>query len=139
MVYFLKKWEGVLLPGHVFRAVPIGNGSRCRGDFFGFNLSLCVNKKTFMKRDDGEADAESRMSPAGTGRRDGAPLMTKSRFAFTGQRRTPADDRSRAGGDHDIEFIPDGDISKEDNSKESTRPKKSSDISYAERRGERGS
>ena len=52
MVYFLKKWEGVLLPGHVFRAVPIGNGSRCRGDFFGFNLSLCVNKKTFMKRDD---------------------------------------------------------------------------------------
>jgi hypothetical protein len=93
----------------------------------------------FTERLEGEAEAEPRMSPAGAGRRDGAPLMTKSRFAFTGQRSTPTDDRSRAGGDHDIEFIPDGDVSKEDNSKESTRPKKSSEISYAERRGERGS
>jgi hypothetical protein len=65
--------------------------------------------------------------------------MTKSRFAFTGQRSTTADDRRGAGGDHDIEFIPDGDVSKEDNSKERARPKKSSEISYAERRGERGS
>ena len=93
----------------------------------------------FTERDDGEADAESRMTPAGTGRRDGAPLMTKSRFAFTGQRRPAADTRPDRDGDGRIDFIPDGDASKEDKSRVSARPKKSSEISYAERRGERGS
>jgi hypothetical protein len=93
----------------------------------------------FTERHEGEWEAEPQMSPASAGRRDGAPLMTKSRFAFTGQRHTPADDRSGAGGNHDIEFIPDGDVSKEDNSRERARPKKSSEISYAERRGEKKS
>jgi len=93
----------------------------------------------FTERHESEAEAEPRVVPGGEGRRAGPPLMTRSRFAFTGQRHTPADDRSRAGTDHDIEFIPDGDVSKEDNAKERSRPKKSSEISYAERRGEKKS
>jgi hypothetical protein len=91
----------------------------------------------FTERHEGGAEAEPQRTPADIGRRAGAPLMTKSRFAFTGQRHTSTDDR--AGGDHHIEFIPDGDASKDEPSRKDSRMKKSSEISYAERRGERKS
>jgi hypothetical protein len=93
----------------------------------------------FTERHEGEAEEGATMEPAGTGRRAGPPLMTKSRFAFTGQRSAPADDRPRAGTDHHIDFIPDGDASKEETVRKDSRMKKSSEIPYAERRGERGS
>ena len=93
----------------------------------------------FTERREGEAEAEQQMTPAGTGRRAGPPLMAHSRFAFTGQRSAPADNRPDRGGDSRIDFIPDGDSSRKDTPSEERRPKKSSEISKAERRGERKS
>jgi hypothetical protein len=93
----------------------------------------------FTERHEGEADAASQRIPADTGRRAGPPLMTKSRFAFTGKRSAPADNRPDREGDSRIDFIPDGDSSRKDTPREERRPKKSSEISYAERRGERKS
>jgi len=93
----------------------------------------------FTERREGEADAAPQRIPADTGHRAGPPLMAKSRFAFTGQRSAPADNRPDREGDSRIDFIPDCDSSRKDTPGEDRRPKKSSEISYAERRGERGS
>jgi len=93
----------------------------------------------FTERREGEADAGPQRIPADTGRRAGPPLMTKSRFAFTGKRSASADNRPDREGDSRIDFIPNGDSSLKDTRGEDRRPKKSSEISYAERRGERGS
>jgi hypothetical protein len=93
----------------------------------------------FTEPHGGEEDAASQRIPSDTGRRAGPALMAKSRFAFTGQRSAPADNRRDREGDSRIDFIADGDAPKKDTSGEKTRTKKSSEISYAERRGERGS
>ena len=93
----------------------------------------------FTERREGEADAGAGGIPADIGRRAGPALMTKSRFAFTGKRSAPADNRSDREGDSRIDFIPDGDSSRKDTPGEENRPKKSSEISYAERRGNRKS
>jgi len=93
----------------------------------------------FSDRQEGEADSEPQRIPADTGRRAGPPLMTKSRFAFPGQRQPPGDTRPDRDGDNRIDFIPDGDAPAEGDRMKGDRPKKSSEISYAERRGERKS
>jgi hypothetical protein len=90
----------------------------------------------FTERRDGEADAGGGGIPAEIGRRAGPPLMAKSRFAFTGKRPASTESLQERKGDSRIDFIPDGDAPNEI-SGEKTRPKKSSEISYAERRGER--
>jgi hypothetical protein len=93
----------------------------------------------FTERRDGEADAGGGRIPAEIGRRAGPPLMAKSRFAFTGKRPVSTESRQEKKGDSRIDFIPDGDAQEKDASGEKTRPKKSSEISYAKRRGERKS
>jgi hypothetical protein len=93
----------------------------------------------FTERREGEAGARQEGVPADTGRRAGPPLMAKSRFAFTGKRPGSTESRQEKKGDSRIDFIPDGDAQEKDVSREKTRPKKSSEISYAERRGERKS
>jgi hypothetical protein len=93
----------------------------------------------FSEWQEGEKETAPQGIPAGTGRREGAPLMSRSRFAFTGQRRTSANQRPGRDENSRIDFIPDGDAPDKGSAKQETRPKKSSEISYAERRGERGS
>jgi hypothetical protein len=90
----------------------------------------------FTERQEGETEPESPEIPAHVSMRAGPPLMTKSRFAFSGQRQPTGDSRPGRDGDSRIDFIPDGDAPHEDSEKK-TRPKKSSEISYAERRGDK--
>jgi hypothetical protein len=90
----------------------------------------------FSERQEGEAESEPQGTPDDVSRRAGPPLMTRSRFAFTGQRRASADERQGRDGDSRIDFIPDGDSPEKGSSKQDARPKKSSEISYAERRGD---
>jgi len=69
-------------------------------------------------------------------RRGGEPLMGKSRFAFTGQRRDGPSGGPAGEEDARLDFIPYGDAEQQGNgSKE--RQKKSSEISYAERKAGR--
>jgi hypothetical protein len=63
-----------------------------------------------------------------------------SRFAFTGKRRAPSDSIQETGGkgeDIQIDFIPDGDAPMDESRPEKPRQKKSSEISYDERRSGR--
>jgi hypothetical protein len=91
----------------------------------------------FTERHEGVAEAESPMAPAGIGRRDGAPLMARSRFAFTGQQKPTGDNRPDRDGESRIDFIPEGDAPAEEDRMKGDRPKKSSEISYAERKAGR--
>ena len=93
----------------------------------------------FSERQEGETEPESPEIPAHVSMRAGPPLMTKSRFAFGGQRQPTGDSRPGRDGDSRIDFIPDGDAPAEEDKKKADRPKKSSEIPYAERRGERKS
>jgi hypothetical protein len=93
----------------------------------------------FTERQEGESESEPPKTSADISRRAGPPLMTKSRFAFGGQRQPTGDSRPDREGDSRIDFIPDGDAPAEEDKKKAERPKKSSEISYAERRGERKS
>jgi hypothetical protein len=64
----------------------------------------------------------------------------RSRFAFTGKRSAPSDTVKETGGkgeDIQIDFIPDGDAPVEETRPEKPRQKKSSEISYDERRSGR--
>jgi hypothetical protein len=70
------------------------------------------------------------------------PTPARSRFAFTGKKHTSSDTGQGAGEkgeDSRIDFIPDGDTSAEEIASEKPREKKSSEITYAERRSGRGS
>jgi len=61
----------------------------------------------------------------------------RSRYAFTGKRSTPSDTIQETGGkgeDIRIDFIPDGDAPIDETRSEKPRQKKSSEISYDERR-----
>jgi hypothetical protein len=91
----------------------------------------------FTERHEGEAGAAPQRIPTDTGHRAGPALMAKSRFAFTGKRPDSTDNRPGREGDSRIDFIPDGDSSKEEPPRKDPRMKKSSEISYSERRGER--
>jgi hypothetical protein len=64
----------------------------------------------------------------------------QSRYAFTGKRSAPSDtiqETGRKGEDFQIDFIPEGDAPVDENRSEKPRQKKSSEISYDERRSGR--
>jgi hypothetical protein len=64
----------------------------------------------------------------------------QSRYAFTGKRSAPSDTIQETGGkgeDFQIDFIPEGDAPVDENQSEKPRQKKSSEISYDERRSGR--
>jgi hypothetical protein len=93
----------------------------------------------FTERSEREADAAQTIGAADRVQGAGAP-PARSRFAFTGQRRTPSDTVPDTGTKEDdirIDFIPDGDAPVEEPPSEKSRPKKSSEISYEERRSGR--
>jgi hypothetical protein len=60
--------------------------------------------------------------------------VTHSRFAFTGKRHTSSDTHSDTKEDFRIDIIPEGDISFEETPQDEPSRKKSSEISFAERR-----
>jgi hypothetical protein len=65
--------------------------------------------------------------------RDGSKV-TQSRFAFTGKRHTPSDTASDIKEDIRIDTIPEGDVTLEETPEDAPNRKKSSEISYAERK-----
>jgi len=95
----------------------------------------------FTERDEAEADAALLNSADDIAHGAGSSL-TRSRFAFTGKRHTPSDtghDTGEKKDDTRIDVIPDGDKSVEKTPPEEPHQKKSSEISYAERRSGRQS
>ncbi len=90
----------------------------------------------FTERGAGEADIVVPAVPENA-RRGGEPLMGKSRFAFTGKRRDASPGRSAGDEDTRIDFIPYGDAEQQEKKREERRPKRSSEISYEERKAGR--
>jgi hypothetical protein len=90
----------------------------------------------FTERGSGEAEVVVPPVPDNA-RRGGEPLMGKSRYAFTGKRHDAPSGRSSDEEDPRIDFIPYGDTDTEEGRKEPPRQKRSSEISYDERRGKR--
>ncbi|OPY38376.1 MAG: hypothetical protein A4E35_00799 [Methanoregula sp. PtaU1.Bin051] len=92
----------------------------------------------FTERGAGESEIIVPAIPENA-RRGGEPLMGRSRFAFAGKRHeTPAGGRIKAE-DIEIDFIPEGDAEKQSSGNKERRPKRSSEISYEERKGTRRS
>jgi hypothetical protein len=89
----------------------------------------------FSERHPGEAEAGSVPAPEHAGHRLTHPA-TRSRFAFTGKRSVSSDNRPDNKEDIQIDFIPDGDAAPEKPPREEP-VKKSSEISFAERRAGR--
>jgi hypothetical protein len=92
----------------------------------------------FTERREGETDT------AGSGEPDradvGGSSPARSRFAFTGKRRISPDtekDTKENEEEARIDFIPDGDTPEDETLNDKPRRKKSSGISYAERRSDR--
>jgi hypothetical protein len=95
----------------------------------------------FTERSQEDADA-ARLNSAADSAHGAGLSPTRSRFAFTGKRRTPSDtgqDIGEKGEDTRIDFIPDGDTPVDETLSKKPRQKKSSEISYAERRSGRQS
>jgi hypothetical protein len=90
----------------------------------------------FTERSAGGGDAV-RPSVPESARRGGEPLMAKSRFAFTGKRRDASSGGPVRQEEVRIDFIPDGDSSFKDTAGKEPPAKKSSEISYAERKAGR--
>ena len=93
----------------------------------------------FTERGEGEVNAGLFKSAADAARGAGSP-PARSRFAFTGKRHTPSSTRpgtGENGEDTRIDIIPEGDKSVDETPSEELKAKKSSDISYAERRSGR--
>jgi hypothetical protein len=80
-----------------------------------------------------EGEMESTDQGAATPSRDGS-RTTPGRFAFTGKRHTSSDTPTDSNDDIRIDVIPEGDCSPEESQREDQGRKKSSDISFAERR-----
>ena len=92
----------------------------------------------FTERREGETDATGSVEPDRAHKSGSSPA--RSRFAFTGKRRIPSDTDKDTGENEEearIDFIPDGDTSADEIPDEKPRRKKSSEISYAERRSGR--
>ena len=90
----------------------------------------------FTERGTDDVNAELLKSPADTAHRAGTSL-TRSRYAFTGKRHTLSDtvqDTGEKGDDAVIDVIPDADTSVDEMLSEKPQEKKSSEISYSERR-----
>jgi len=95
----------------------------------------------FTERGEEEGNAGIMKSTPDTTHGAGSP-PTRSRFAFTGKRHTPSDtvqDTGEKGEDTAIDIIPDGDKPADETPSEERLARKSSDISYAERRSGRQS
>ena len=92
----------------------------------------------FSERGADEADAALHNRAEDTAHGDGSS-RSRSRFAFTGKRHTPSDTDRDTGekGDISIDVIPEADESGDETTAEKPRQKKSSEISYAERRSGR--
>ena len=90
----------------------------------------------FTERGAGEAEVAVPQVPDNA-QRGGGPLMGKGRFAFTGNRRDAAESRPGDGEDGRIDFIPEGDSGPEEKKTEPRRQKKSSEISFEERKAGR--
>jgi hypothetical protein len=95
----------------------------------------------FTERSEKDADAEHLSNESDSAQGAGVS-PARSRFAFTGKRRTPLDtvqDSREKREDTRIDVIPDGDSSGDEPLPEKSRQKKSSEISYEERRSGRQS
>jgi len=87
----------------------------------------------FTEWREGEVDSTDKDRVADLTRGDEVKV-THSRFAFTGKRHTSSDSPSDTKEDFRIDTIPDGDASLGKTPKDEPRQKKSSEISFAERR-----
>jgi hypothetical protein len=110
--------------------------------FEGMNASVFREPEAFLQflmfteRREGDVDAQPQAAPVPAGERAGSP-GARSRFAFPGKRRTEPGP-SRAGEEKArIDFIPESDTEKEEKEPEEPLRKKSSEISYAERKAGR--
>ncbi len=115
--------------------------------FEGMNASVFREPEAFLQfavfteRREDEMNAEGSISAADNA--EGGGLSSpRSRYAFTGKRRTSPDtarDTGEKEEDIRVDVIPDGDSSGEETPAERSRQKKSSEISYNERRSGRQS
>jgi hypothetical protein len=90
----------------------------------------------FTDRGNDDVNAEFLKSPADTAHGAGSS-PPRGKYAFTGKRHIQSDtrkDTEEKGDDSRIDVIPDGDTSVDETLPEKPRSKKSSEISYAERR-----
>lgn len=109
--------------------------------FEGIDASVFREPEAFLqfimfteRREEGAAPADIEEPVSAP---EGGSISARSRFAFTGKRHLPSatdKDTGVNGGDARIDFIPDGDTAADKILHEKTRRKKSSEISYAERR-----
>ncbi len=93
----------------------------------------------FSEQDEEEGNAV-RPDVATTSAQGTGVSPARSRYAFTGKRSTPSETIKETGGkgeDIQIDFIPDGDAPMDEPRSEKPRQKKSSEISYDERRSGR--
>jgi hypothetical protein len=107
--------------------------------FEGINASVFREPEAFLQflmfteRREGEVDSTDRDSVADITHGDRAKAA-HSRFAFTGKRHTSSDTPSDMKEDIRIDIIPEGDASIEETPEDEPSRKKSSEISYAERK-----
>ena len=115
--------------------------------FEGIDASVFREPEAFLQfmvfTEQGKEDANAGLlNSAADTAHGGGSSPTRSRFAFTGKRHTPTDtgqDTGEKGENTRIDIIPDGDKSVDETPSEEPRTKKSSEISYAERRSGRQS
>jgi len=115
--------------------------------FEGIDASVFREPESFLQimvfTEQSEKDADAGHLSSESDSAQGAGVSpARSRFAFTGKRRTPSDtvqDNGEKGADTRIDVIPDGDSSEDEPLPEKSRQKKSSEISYEERRSGRQS
>jgi len=115
--------------------------------FEGIDASVFKEPKAFLQfmvfTERGEEDVNAELLNSAADTTHGAGSSpTRSRFAFTGKRHTTSDtgpDTGKKGEDTRIDIIPEGDTSVDETPSEELQAKKSSEISYAERRSKRQS
>jgi hypothetical protein len=113
--------------------------------FEGIEASVFREPEAFLqfvifseRGEDEEYAGRPEIAPASAQGVGGSPA--RSRYAFTGKRNAPSGTIQETGGkgeDIQIDFIPDGDAPVNESRSEKPRQKKSSDISYDERRSGR--
>ena len=114
--------------------------------FEGMNASAFREPEAFLQfavftERSGQEEGAVPSSGHGGTTREGVVSPPRSRFAFTGKRRTSSDsqDSGEKGGDTRIDIIPDEDTSNDETVSEKPGQRKSSEISYNERRSGRQS
>jgi hypothetical protein len=114
--------------------------------FEGIDASVFRGPEAFLQfmvfTEQGEEDVNAGLSNRTVDTHQGTGSSpARSRFAFTGKRHTQSDirDTGEKGEDTRIDIIPDGDAAGDEPPSGESRTKKSSEISYAERRSGRQS